>query len=289
MTKTILITGSKGQLGYELAHLSNLYPEFKFIPTDIDMIDLTIKDKIIQFIKEYKINYIINCAAYTAVDEAEKEIDLCFLINRNAIKNLAEATKKETKIIHISTDYVFDGEKNTPYIETDIPNPQTIYGKSKHEGEIILMANRPESIIIRTSWLYSTHGYNFVKKILYSIKKKIDLNIVCDQIGTPTNASDLAKAILFMISFLEKTEKLYCGIFHYSNEGFTTKFDFAKKILQFSKKKNCKIYPITTEQYIAQAKRPTYTVLSKNKIKKTFNITIPNWKISLKKCIDLLI
>ncbi|MDR2520737.1 MAG: dTDP-4-dehydrorhamnose reductase [Bacteroidales bacterium OttesenSCG-928-I14] len=288
-TKTILITGAKGQLGSELMQLSAQYFKFKFIPTDTETLDLTKKTKIIQFLKKNKVDYIINCAAYTEVDKAEKEISLCYSINRDTVKNLLESTDKKTKIIHISTDYVFDGLKNTPYTETDTANPQSIYGKSKHEGEIILMTNRPESIIIRTSWLYSVYGCNFVKKILNLIKEKSHLKVVCDQLGTPTYAADLANAILIIISYLENKNSFYFGIFHYSNEGIASKFDFAKKILKFSKEKNCNIYPNKTELYVIQTKRPMYSVLNKQKIKKIFSIAIPEWETSLKKCINLLV
>lgn len=289
MKKTILITGAKGQLGCELTQASTLYSEFNFIATDIDTLDITKKEEILHFVKKYKINYIINCAAYTIVDKAEEEVDLCYLINRDAIKNLAEATKGKIKIIHISTNYVFDGKKDTPYVETDITNPQSVYGKSKLEGEKKLMANCPESIIIRTGWLYSIYGYNFVKKILCLTKEKSELNIVCDQMGTPTYASDLANTILLIITYLGKIKNLYSGVFHYSNEGVASRLDFAKKILQLSKTKKCEIHPITTEQYYTKTKRPIYSVLSTKKIKETFGIVIPEWEASLKKCIGLLV
>ncbi|BAG83556.1 dTDP-4-dehydrorhamnose reductase [Candidatus Azobacteroides pseudotrichonymphae] len=289
MTKTVLVTGAKGQLGCELTKVFTQHSEFNFIPTDIDTLDLTNKKEVIHFVKKHKIDYIINCAAYTAVDKAEEEIDLCYLINRDAVKNIVEAAARgKAKIIHISTNYVFDGVKNTPYIETDITNPQSVYGKSKLEGENTLMKNCPESIIIRTSWLYSIYGYNFVKKILRLIKEKSEINVVCDQIGTPTFAPDLANTILVLITFLKKTKNFHSGIFHYSNEGIVSWFDFAKKILQLSETKNCKIRPITTEQYPIRAKRPFYSALNKKKIKKAFDIVIPNWEVSLKKCINLL-
>jgi dTDP-4-dehydrorhamnose reductase len=289
MLKNILITGAKGQLGSELGELFIQYPAFNFFPTDIDTLDLTRKDEISQFIEKYQINYIVNCAAYTAVDKAEEEIELCYKINRDAVKNLADAAKGKVRIVHVSTDYVFDGKSNTPYKETDRTNPQSVYGKSKQEGEEVLQATCPESIIIRTAWLYSIYGNNFVKTMLRLSREKSEWNVVRDQQGTPTYAADLAQAILSIIVYAEKETVFPYGIYHYSNEGTTNWFDFTEKILQLAGKTDCKVNPITTDQYPTKATRPMYSVLDKTKIKQTFSLIVPEWELSLKKCIERLI
>jgi dTDP-4-dehydrorhamnose reductase len=288
MIKNILITGAKGQLGSELGELYAQHPEFKFIPTDIDTLDLTKKEEIFRFVEDNKVDYIVNCAAYTAVDKAEDEAELCCKINRDTVKNLAEAAKGKARIIHVSTDYVFDGKGNVPYKETDTTNPQSVYGQSKREGEEVLLATCPESIIIRTSWLYSIYGNNFVKTMLRLSKERPELNVVCDQKGTPTYAADLARAILSIIVYTEKEKIFHPGIYHYSNEGITNWFEFTEKILQLAERKNCQVNPIPTAQYPTKAARPEYSVLDKTKIKKTFHIIIPEWELSLKKCINLL-
>jgi dTDP-4-dehydrorhamnose reductase len=288
MTKNILITGAKGQLGSELEVLYAQYPEFNFIPTDVDTLDLTQKEEVTKIVQDKKIDYIVNCAAYTAVDKAEDDVELCYKINRDAVKNLAEAAKGKARIIHVSTDYVFDGRAATPYKETDVPNPQSVYGKSKREGEEALIAICPESIIIRTAWLYSIYGNNFVKTMLRLGKERPELNVVYDQKGTPTYAADLAQAILSIIVYTEKGKTFHSGIYHYSNEGITTWFDFTEKILQLAGINDCTVHPIPTDQYPTKATRPMYSVLDKTKIKKTFDIIVPEWELSLKKCIHLL-
>jgi dTDP-4-dehydrorhamnose reductase len=288
MAKNILITGTKGQLGSEFGKLSEQFPEFNFIPTDIDNLDLTKKADIIQCVEENKINYIINCAAYTAVDKAEDEIELCYKINRDAVQNLAEAANGKAKIIHVSTDYVFDGKGVRPYEETDPTNPQSVYGKSKLAGEEALLAACPESMVIRTAWLYSEFGNNFVKTMLRFGKERPELNVIDDQKGTPTYAGDLAQAILDIIIYCEEEKTFHPGIYHYSNEGETTWFAFTRKILQLAGIETCKVNPITTEQYPTKATRPMYSVLNKTKIKKTFNITVPEWESSLEVCLNKL-
>jgi dTDP-4-dehydrorhamnose reductase len=288
MSINILITGAKGQLGSELQEIQGKYSEFNFIPTDVDELDLTKKEAIETFIETHKINYIVNCAAYTAVDKAEDDVELCYKINRDAVKNLAEAANGKAKIIHISTDYVFDGKATTPYKETDSTNPQSVYGKSKREGEEVLLAACPESIIIRTAWLYSIYGNNFVKTMLRLGKERPELNVVYDQKGTPTYAADLAQAILSVIVHSEKTQTFPAGIYHYSNEGITTWFDFTEKIFQLAGITSCTVHPITTEQYPTKAARPQYSVLDKTKIKETFEIIVPEWEYSLEKCIARL-
>ena len=287
MRKNILITGSKGQLGEELQMLFLQYPQYNFFPTDVDTLDLTDKDKLVRYIEQSSIDYIVNCAAYTAVDKAEDDIDFCYKVNRDTVKNMAEAACGKAKIIHISTDYVFDGNHEYPYKETDLTNPQSVYGKSKREGEEVLLSLCPESIIIRTSWLYSSFGNNFVRTMLRLGKERAELNVVADQQGTPTYASDLAQAIMAIITYVEKNEIFPAGIYHYSNEGETTWFGFAEKIFEIANM-NCKVNPVTTDQYPVKACRPMYSVLDKTKIKETFNIIIPQWENSLLQCIKQL-
>ncbi|GHT02694.1 NAD(P)-dependent oxidoreductase [Bacteroidia bacterium] len=288
MPINILITGAKGQLGSELQEIQAKYPEFNFIPTDVDELDLTKKEAVATFIDTHKINYIINCAAYTAVDKAEDDVELCYKINRDAVNNLAEAANGKAKIIHISTDYVFDGKTTAPYKTTDATHPQSVYGKSKLAGEDVLLAACPESIIIRTAWLYSIYGNNFVKTMLRLGKERTKLNVVYDQKGTPTYAADLAQAILSVIVHSEKTQIFPAGIYHYSNEGVTTWFDFTEKIFQLAGITTCTVHPVTTGQYPTKAARPQYSVLDKTKIKKTFEIIVPEWEHSLEKCIARL-
>jgi dTDP-4-dehydrorhamnose reductase len=285
MTKNILITGAKGQLGNELQLLFVQYQSFNFFATDVDTLDLCNKKEIEDFTGQNGIHYIVNCAAYTAVDKAEDEAELCYKINRDAVRNLAEAARGKAKIIHVSTDYVFDGTASIPYRESDKTHPQSVYGKSKEAGERVLLELNPESIIIRTAWLYSSFGNNFVKTMIRLGKERDFLNVVNDQTGTPTYAADLAKAILDIIVFSENTQTFASGIYHYSNEGITTWFDFTKKIFQLSGIENCRPNPIPTSGYPTKATRPMYSVLDKTKIKKTFAITIPEWEDSLKKCL----
>ena len=283
--KKILITGANGQLGNEMRVLFESCLSFKFFPTDVAELDLCDKQAIDDFVTANKIDYIVNCAAYTAVDKAEDEIDLCCKINRDAVENLAKAASGKAKIIHVSTDYVFDGRGEKPYKETDLVNPQSVYGKSKREGEEVLLKNCKESIIIRTAWLYSSFGNNFVKTMIRLGKERDSLNVVADQTGTPTYAADLAKAIMNIIIFCEENQSFPAGIYHYSNEGICSWYDFTLKIHELAEITTCQVNPITTEQYPTRAKRPMYSVLDKTKIQKTFDLEIPEWEESLKKCI----
>ena len=283
--KKILITGANGQLGNEMRVLFDSYPQFEFFPTDIEELDLCNRQAIDDFITENKINYIVNCAAYTAVDKAEDDIDLCYKINVDAVGNLAKAANGRAKIIHVSTDYAFDGQAKRPYKETDLTNPQSVYGKSKKAGEDTLLENCSNSIIIRTAWLYSSFGSNFVKTMMRLGREKDTLNVVSDQIGTPTYAADLAKAMMDIIVYCEEKQSFPAGIYHYSNEGICSWYDFTLKIHELAGIATCKVNPITTEQYPTKAKRPMYSVLDKSKIKETFGLEIPEWETSLKKCI----
>lgn len=288
--KNILVTGCNGQLGNEIRRISaNHENNFRFFFTDVAELDITDLKAVDSFIKENNIKYIINCAAYTAVDKAEDDVDLCYKINRDAVANLGlAATNNNAKVIHISTDYVYDGTANKPYVETDTVNPQSVYGKSKQEGEAELLKACADSIIIRTAWLYSIFGSNFVKTMIKLGKEHETLNVVADQKGTPTNGTDLAKTIVKILDFSE-ANGFKPGIYHYSNEGATTWYDFTLAIHKEAGINTCKVNPITTEQYPVKATRPKYSVLDKTKIKSTFNLTIPKWEESLNNCIKELL
>ena len=281
----ILVTGSKGQLGSEIRELSSNY-DYKFFFTDRDSLDITNEKDMQEFVQTNNINTIINCAAYTAVDKAEADIDNANKINHLAVKSLAEMSKeKNIKLIHISTDYVFDGKNYKPYKEDDKTNPNGIYGKTKLAGEVGLQEINPKnSIIIRTSWVYSSFGANFVKTMLRLGKEKESLGVIFDQVGTPTYARDLAKAILDILPNI-KNEAV--EIYNYSNEGVLSWYDFAKEIMNLANLK-CNVNPIETKEYPTPAKRPHYSLLNKSKIKKEFNITIPYWKDSLEECLKVM-
>lgn len=287
--KNILVTGANGQLGSEIRRVSTGHENnFRFFFTDVAELDITDTKAIDTFVRENKIKYIVNCAAYTAVDRAEDDVDLCYKINRDAAVNLGiAATNNGAKVIHISTDYVYDGTATKPYVETDAVNPQSVYGKSKELGERGLMEACPDSIVIRTAWLYSIFGNNFVKTMMKYGRERDELNVVADQTGTPTNAADLAKAIVKILDFSE-AEGFKPGIYHYSNEGVTTWYDFT---LQIHKDAGitCIVNPITTDQYPTKATRPQYSVLDKTKIKTAFDLSIPKWEDSLNICIKELL
>ena len=285
----ILVTGSHGQLGSEIKNLvnsaKNEYNDKSFLFTTKDTLDITDSKSIERFIKDNSIDIIINCAAYTAVDNAEENIIMADAINREAVKNLALFSKKyDIKLIHISTDYLFDGNSFIPYTEEIQSNPQGIYSKTKLAGEQeIRQINPPNSIIIRTSWIYSSLGTNFVKTMLRLGREKESLNVVFDQIGTPTYARDLAKAILLIINH-PIIEGESVEIYHYSNEGVASWYDFAKAIFEISDIE-CRVNPIETHQYPTPAKRPYYSILNKAKIKRDYNLDIPYWRDSLKDCL----
>ncbi|WP_024954287.1 dTDP-4-dehydrorhamnose reductase [Sulfurospirillum arcachonense] len=283
--KNILITGSNGQLGLELKKLSFNYENNYFFTCKYKL-DITKEEELISFIEKNNINTIINCAAYTAVDKAEENKNLANNINNKAVKNLAQISKeKNIQLIHISTDYVFDGKNYKPYNEEDSTNPQNIYGKTKLDGEKSMIDINPlNSIIIRTSWIYSSYGNNFLKTMISLGKQKEELNIIFDQIGTPTYAGDLAKTIL---EILPKIKNKKVEIYNYSNEGVLSWYDFAKEIMKMAKL-SCKINPIETKHYPTPAKRPHYSLLNKLKIKNQFNVTIPFWKDSLDICLKEL-
>jgi len=278
----ILVTGSKGQLGSELRKISGFFPQFEFAFTDVEELDITNPWKVADFIITFKPAYLINCAAYTAVDKAETDPSTAALLNANAVGILAEQSAEYAcKIIHISTDYVFNGRGPRPYKEEDHVAPQSVYGKTKLEGEILVQKLNPDYMIIRTSWLYSAFGNNFVKTMLRLGTEKPEIGVIVDQIGTPTNAADLASVLLKIIDISSKDEKAFIsGIYHYSNEGVASWYDFAKAIFEIAGIK-CKVNPIATEDYPSPVPRPPYSVLNKSKIKINFDIQIPHWRDSL--------
>ena len=281
----LLVTGAKGQLGSELQSLSNEY-NYNFYFTDRESLDITDISKVQNFIEENKINCIINAAAYTAVDKAEDDAENADTINHLAIKNLAKIAKeKSLKLIHISTDYVFDGKNYKPYTEDDATNPNGIYGVTKLAGEKAMQEINPQnSIIIRTSWVYSSFGANFVKTMLRLGKERDSLGVIFDQVGTPTYAKDLAEAIL---DILPKVKNEKVEIYNYSNEGVLSWYDFAKEIMKMAKIE-CTVNPIETKEYPTPAKRPHFSLLNKSKVKEEFAIIIPYWKDSLDACLRKL-
>lgn len=286
--KKILVTGSNGQLGNELKELSKNH-KFEFIFTDYQELDITNILQLESFFKKNKFHYLINCAAYTAVDKAESDYDNAELLNSIAPGYLAAFSKaNKIRLIHISTDYVFNGKSYIPYKEEDITEAASVYGTTKLEGEINILKENPDSIIIRTSWLYSSFGNNFVKTMLRLGNEKPELGIIFDQVGTPTYARDLAKVIMEIISQTENdSDKFVSGIYHFSNEGACSWYDFAKEIFSI-RNISCKVKPIETKDYPTPASRPHYSILNKGKIKSTFSIEIPHWKDSLRECLNIL-
>lgn len=287
MTMNILITGSNGQLGNEIRTLSVQYPQMNFIFTDVAELDITNKDAVSDFCTQNNVNAIINCAAYTAVDKAESNEATARKINVDGPANLASyAAKANAKLIQISTDYVFNGHTNIPLNESDAIDPIGVYGKTKADGEDVVLKSGADAIVIRTSWLYSTFGGNFVKTIRKYGAERGHLKVVFDQVGTPTYARDLAKACL---DILEGNDKISAkgSIYHYSNEGAISWFDFAHAIISLSDI-TCTIDPVDSSQFPTPARRPNYSVLDKGKIKADFGIKIPYWYNSLRDCISAL-
>jgi dTDP-4-dehydrorhamnose reductase len=280
----ILITGANGQLGSELKLLADHMTHFEFVFTDIDSLDITEKEAFDDFLLRYKPDFVINCAAYTSVDKAEIENETCYRINTLAPGIIASGCQKTAaRLIHISTDYVFDGMGNIPYSEDHPTNPQGVYGTTKRDGELACQTGT-DAIIIRTSWLYSSFGSNFVKTMIRLGNEKNQLKVVYDQIGTPTLAGDLAGAILQIISLTTLDQENWIpGIYHYSNEGVCSWYDFALAIHRFAEI-NCEVLPVESKDFITPAKRPHYSVLNKSKIKCTFGIKIPYWMDSLEAC-----
>ncbi|MCH2020957.1 MAG: dTDP-4-dehydrorhamnose reductase [Saprospiraceae bacterium] len=281
----ILVTGSYGQVGSELIFLAESYKNFSFVFVDKDDLDITDLVAVEDFFSSNCFNYCINCAAYTAVDKAETDAKNASLVNVTGAKNLAIAcSKNKVRFIQISTDYVYHNDQNTPFKENDLTNPQGIYAKTKLDGDLASLKYNTETIVIRTSWVYSSYGNNFVKTMLRLGKERDKLTVIFDQIGSPTYARDLAKAILDIISI---NPLKFNGIYHYSNEGVCSWYDFARAIFEL-KGIQCNTSPIETSDYPTPAKRPHFSLLNKTKIKTTFGLIIPHWRDSLKSCLKLL-
>tara|TARA_B100000900_G_scaffold416188_1_gene449830 strand:+ start:6236 stop:7105 length:870 start_codon:yes stop_codon:yes gene_type:complete len=285
----VLITGSKGQLGSEIRELAANYKKLDIVFKDLNGLDICNFNLLESFIIGNNINAVVNCAAYTAVDEAEQNAKIAEDVNYKGVLNLINALKKVNgKLIHISTDYVFNGNQNRPYEETDSVSPIGVYGKTKRKGELAVINSSLDAIIIRTSWLYSSFGNNFLKTMLRLGKQKEELGVVFDQLGTPTYARDLAKTCLEILCGLSSSNINVNGnLYHYSNEGVASWYDFAVLIMQLAGL-SCKVKPIQTQEYSVLAKRPNYSVLNKYKVKKDFKLLIPHWKDSLKDCIEKL-
>ena len=283
----ILVTGSNGQLGSEIKDLVANYTNFGFFFMDLPALDICNSSQLDAFFKDKNINIVINCAAYTAVDKAEKDADIAEKVNAIGVLNLVNALEKVNgKLIHISTDYVFDGNSFLPYQESDEVNPIGVYGNTKRNGELAMINSNIDGIVIRTSWLYSAYGNNFVKTMLRLGNEKENLGVIFDQVGTPTYARDLAKTCLEILCRDSSVDISKNGsLYHYSNEGVTSWYDFAISIMELGGE-NCKVKPIQTKDYPTLAKRPHYSVLNKSKIKTDFKIEIPYWRDSLKNCIE---
>ena len=280
----ILVTGCNGQLGKEFQKISNIYTEHNWVFTDINELNICDKNSVNTFFTEKTLDVCINCAAYTAVDKAEDEEEKARAINATAVSNLASACKlSNTLLIHISTDYVFDGTSERPYLENDIVSPNSVYGKTKAEGEQNIITSGCSYIIVRTSWLYSSYGNNFVKTMLRLGSEREFVNVVDDQNGNPTWAYDLANAIMLLILRFENREVK--EIFNYSNEGTIPWSNFAEAILYIGNK-NCEVRPISTKEYGSKANRPAFSALDKTKIRSFTGIKIPFWRESLIKCIE---
>ena len=280
----ILLTGCNGQLGNEIQLLEKDYGQHRFFNTDVAELDITNQLAVADFVGRNEIDGIINCAAYTAVDKAEDNKELCTTLNTVAPAYLAAAVeKRDGWIVQVSTDYVFNGKAHKPYVETDTPSPDSVYGSTKLAGELGVQKFCKRAMVIRTAWLYSTFGNNFVKTMIRLGKEREELGVVFDQIGTPTYAADLAQAIMTAV---EKGIKP--GVYHFSNEGVTSWYDFTKAIHRIAGITTCKVRPIHTSEYPTPANRPHFSVLDKTKIKETYDMEIPYWEESLDKCIEKL-
>ena len=281
----ILITGCNGQLGNEMQLLEKVNPQHTYFNTDVAELDITDREAILQFVNENHVDGIVNCAAYTAVDKAESNVELCDLLNRVAPSYLAESVEQRGGwLIQISTDYVFDGTNHTPYVESDPVCPNSVYGRTKLAGEQAAQQACSRTMIIRTAWLYSTFGNNFVKTMIRLGKEKSELGVIFDQIGTPTYARDLAVAIFEAIN-----QGVNPGVYHFSNEGVISWYDFTKAIHRIAGITTCHVRPLHTSEYPTPAARPHYSVLDKTKIKQTYGLEIPYWEESLRECISQLL
>ena len=283
--KNVLITGANGQLGNEMRVLSEANKEYTYFFTDVAELDICNEQAVMDFVKANDINVIVNCAAYTAVDKAEENVELCTKLNADAVGYLAKAAEANgAEFVQISTDYVFDGTAHIPYQETEPTCPNSVYGSTKLAGEQNALTLCSRSMVIRTAWLYSTFGNNFVKTMIRLGKERESLGVIFDQVGTPTYARDLARAIFAAIR-----QGVVPGVYHFSNEGVCSWYDFTKAIHRIAGITDCKVNPLHTEEYPTPAKRPHYSVLDKTKIKNTYQIEIPYWEDSLKECISQMI
>ncbi|MBP5307000.1 MAG: dTDP-4-dehydrorhamnose reductase [Paludibacteraceae bacterium] len=281
----ILVTGSNGQLGNEMRVISGRYPQHEFVFTDVAELDICSRDAVRMFVERERPDYIVNCAAYTAVTKAETDIEKSYSINCEAVKTLAiAASENEAKVIHISTDYVFAGDACQPYTEDQRVNPQSVYGKTKYEGEVALSTTTKDYVILRTSWLYSSFGNNFVKTMIRLGKERERLTVVFDQVGDPTYAADLAEAVMTVVN----AKQFVSGTYHFSNEGVCSWYDFTKAIHRLYGVNGCKVEPLESKDYPDKTPRPFYSVLNKSKFKQTYGMNIPYWYDSLEKCIELL-
>ncbi len=286
--KNILVTGAAGQLGKEFADIAAKFPQYVFHFVTKDELPIDDFDAVNSFIKTFNITYCINCAAYTAVDKAETEIEKAFLINASSAGNLAAACKQSNAVfIHFSTDYVFNGNGTKPYKETGAVEPVNVYGQTKLKGEELILKNHPEAIIIRTSWVYSQYGKNFVKTMLGLMKERESISVINDQLGCPTYAADLAVVVMQIIERNDAALST-ANIFNYCNEGVISWYDFAVAIKELTNSK-CTVNPIPSSQYPTPAKRPHYSVLDTSLIKNSFGVNIPNWKDSLQHCLKRLL
>lgn len=282
--KRILITGANGQLGNEMRVLSEEYPEHAYFFTDVAELDICNEQAVMDFVKANGIHTIVNCAAYTAVDNAEDHVEFCTRLNADAVGYLAKSAEANgAEFIQISTDYVFDGTAHVPYQETDPTCPESVYGSTKLEGERNALAYCSRAMVIRTAWLYSTFGNNFVKTMIRLGKERDSLGVIFDQIGAPTYARDLARAIFEAIR-----QGVVPGVYHFSNEGVCSWYDFTKAIHRLAGITTCQVKPLHTSEYPAKAKRPHYSVLDKSKIKATYGMEVPYWMESLEECIEAL-
>ena len=280
----ILVTGCNGQLGNEMQLLESRHPEHNFYNTDVEELDITDREAVNAFVEHNQIDGIVNCAAYTAVDKAEDNESLCDLLNHVAPGYLAEAIEKRGGwIVQVSTDYVFDGTQHTPYVETDPVCPNSVYGRTKLAGEEAVLKACSRAMIIRTAWLYSTFGNNFVKTMIRLGKERQELGVIFDQIGTPTYARDLAVVIFTAIE-----KGVNAGVYHFSNEGVISWYDFTKAIHRIAGVNDCHVRPLHTSEYPTAAARPHFSVLDKTKIKQAYGLEIPYWEESLKECIEKL-
>lgn len=290
--KTIVVTGAAGQIGQELQALASIFNNYYFLFTNRDQLDITDKASVQHFFESNTIHYCINCAAYTGVDRAESEPEQAYKINVEGVANLAEACKMAgAPLIHFSSDYVYHNGQNTPLKESDPTHPQSIYARTKLEGEQAALAIGGDVMILRTSWVYSSFGNNFVKTMLRLGRERPELRVVYDQIGTPTYARDLAKAVLDIIQKIEKGDadrSLLHDVYNYSNEGVTSWYDFAKAIFEITQI-DCKVMPIETKDYPTPAARPPYSVLHKAKIKEVFGVEGSHWREELQSCLSLLL